>query len=405
MPVPDFAIAVAAAPSTTGVNQNVNWNGILTSIDGYSSVVTVSCTSGAPATCSANPRTITPTVAGAPFAVTLGSATAATYNFTIRGTDGAITHATPTETLAVTGSGGNVSWTNSGNSSVSVLAGQVASYTFAAAPVGGSTFTSSINFSCGNLPALTNCVFSPASISSGSAARNVTLSISSAGPNFGSNSGADSGTRSQPNRDSEAMPTGKADFGRSGFAPRILPLFAFGWAFAAGITVFSRRDRKQQLNAGALGILLALGSMSELSCGGLANSSSTKPPQPSVTVTVNPGLATLFANETGNAWPANVKQQQFAATVNGSSNQAVTWSVQGGSTNGTIDSTGLFTSPALVPNPSTVTVQATSTLASTPASSFVTISPATALGSSQITVIATPSGGAAQSAVVTLIVQ
>ncbi len=396
-PVPDFVIAVTAAPSTTAVNQNVNWNGVLTSIDGYGAVVTVSCTAGAPATCIANPRTMIPTVAGAPFAITLGSATAATFNFTIQGTDGTITHATPAETLAVTGLGGNVLWTNTGNSTVSVLAGQVASYAFAAAPVGGSTFTSSINFSCSNLPALTSCVFSPASIPSGSAARNVALSISSSGPNFG--------TRSQPNHDPSATPTSKIDSGSSDLGSRILPLFAFGWAFAAGIIVFSRPDKIQQLSAGVLGICLALGSISELSCGGLANSSSTKPPPPTVTVTVNPGSATLFANETGNAWPANVKQQQFAATVNGSTDQTVTWSVQGGNINGTIDSTGLFTSPALVPNPSTVTVQATSTLASGPASSFVTISPATALGSSQVTVTATPSGGAAQSAIVTLIVQ
>ncbi len=396
VPVPDFNIAVTAAPSTTAVNQNVSWNGTLTSIDGYGGLVTLSCTAGAPATCSVNPRTIAPTGAGSPFTLTLGNATAATFNFTIQGADGTITHATPIETLSVTGTGGNVSWTNTGNSSVSVLAGQAASYMFSAAPVGGPTFTSPINFSCSNLPALTSCVFIPASIQTGTAARSVTLSISSAGPNFG--------TRSQSNHNSVST-TSTTSFRRIGFESRILPLFAFGWAFAAGIIVFLRRDTKQQLGAGLLATFLALGSMSELSCGGLANSSSTTPPPPTVTVTVNPGSATLFANETGNAWPAIAKQQQFAATVSGSTNQTVTWSVQGGSASGAIDSTGLFTSPAFVPNPSTVTVQATSTLTSAPASSFVTISPATALGSSQITVTATPSGGTSQSAVVTLIVQ
>ena len=52
--------------------------------------------------------------------------------------------------------------------------------------------------------------------------------------------------------------------------------------------------------------------------------------------------------------------QQFNATVNGSSNQAVTWSVVGGSANGTITSSGFYTAPATVPNPAQVTVMATS---------------------------------------------
>jgi sugar lactone lactonase YvrE len=56
--------------------------------------------------------------------------------------------------------------------------------------------------------------------------------------------------------------------------------------------------------------------------------------------------------------------QQFIANVNGTSNSAVTWSVngiQGGnSTAGTIDTNGLYTAPADLPNPTTVTIKATS---------------------------------------------
>src|SRR5205807_1715660 len=58
-------------------------------------------------------------------------------------------------------------------------------------------------------------------------------------------------------------------------------------------------------------------------------------------------------------------QQQFAATVSGQSNTAVTWDVNGtpggDSTVGTIDNTGLFTAPAAIPSPSQVTVSAVST--------------------------------------------
>jgi len=144
-----------------------------------------------------------------------------------------------------------------------------------------------------------------------------------------------------------------------------------------------------------------LGLMVLISCGGVGGGNSPPP----ATVTVNPGLATLFANEAGNSWPAGATQQQFKATVNGSTDQSVTWAVTGGSGNGTVDGTGLYTTPAVVPNPGTVTVTATSAAAATPRSTFVTVATPTAVGTSQITVAATAVGGAAHGDVVTLIVQ
>jgi hypothetical protein len=57
-------------------------------------------------------------------------------------------------------------------------------------------------------------------------------------------------------------------------------------------------------------------------------------------------------------------QQQFTATVTGAADNGVTWTVNdiagGNATVGTIDNTGLYTAPATVPNPATVTVKATS---------------------------------------------
>jgi hypothetical protein len=50
----------------------------------------------------------------------------------------------------------------------------------------------------------------------------------------------------------------------------------------------------------------------------------------------------------------------FTATVTGTTNTAVTWSVSGGASNGTISSNGVYTAPATVPNPAKVTVIATS---------------------------------------------
>lgn len=77
-------------------------------------------------------------------------------------------------------------------------------------------------------------------------------------------------------------------------------------------------------------------------------------PLPQVTVDVQPASASLIVNGT----------KQFAATVTGSANQAVTWSVNGvnggSSVVGTINSAGLYTAPGSIPNPNTLTIRATS---------------------------------------------
>ena len=56
--------------------------------------------------------------------------------------------------------------------------------------------------------------------------------------------------------------------------------------------------------------------------------------------------------------------QQFTASITGSSNTSVSWTVNGvaggNSTLGTIDATGMFQAPATLPSPNSVSVQATS---------------------------------------------
>ncbi|MGA7317415.1 MAG: hypothetical protein WBX22_25985 [Silvibacterium sp.] len=74
-------------------------------------------------------------------------------------------------------------------------------------------------------------------------------------------------------------------------------------------------------------------------------------------------------------------QQQFRATVSGTKNTAVTWSVSGAGCSaaacGTITSAGLYTAPASVPNPAGVTIKATAQAnTSSSASAAVTIAPA-----------------------------
>jgi sugar lactone lactonase YvrE len=93
---------------------------------------------------------------------------------------------------------------------------------------------------------------------------------------------------------------------------------------------------------------------------------------PTVVVTISPSTASVQTTAT----------QQFTATVVGTSNKAVTWSVNnvagGNSTVGTISSVGLYTAPASLPSPSTVTITATSAAdTAKSASATVTLSVAT----------------------------
>jgi hypothetical protein len=76
--------------------------------------------------------------------------------------------------------------------------------------------------------------------------------------------------------------------------------------------------------------------------------------------------------------------QQFNASVTGTSNTSVAWSVAGvgcsGVACGTINSSGLYTAPAVVPSPATVTVKGTSTadLTKSDAVNLTILSPAKA---------------------------
>lgn len=101
----------------------------------------------------------------------------------------------------------------------------------------------------------------------------------------------------------------------------------------------------------------------------------------SVSVVVQPSSASVYTNG----------QQQFTATVSGTTNTQVNWSVNtiagGNSTYGTINTSGLYTAPASVPSPATFTVVATSQVdTSKSGSATVTIQPSTPFGTFTVTV-------------------
>jgi hypothetical protein len=121
-----------------------------------------------------------------------------------------------------------------------------------------------------------------------------------------------------------------------------------------------------------------------IACGG---GSTYSPPPPMVSVSLTP---TQTAVKAGSEFP-------FQATVQGSSNSAVTWLVNGvaggNATAGVVDATGIYTAPSLLPAPPNVTVSAVSQADPTKSASAavtvtvgVTVSPKIAplnIGSSQ----------------------
>jgi hypothetical protein len=87
-----------------------------------------------------------------------------------------------------------------------------------------------------------------------------------------------------------------------------------------------------------------------------------------VSVSVSPSAATVRAGAT----------QTFSAIITGSSNQAVSWQVNGiaggAASTGTITPAGLYTAPAALPSPNTITITAVSTAtASESSTSSVTL--------------------------------
>ena len=95
-------------------------------------------------------------------------------------------------------------------------------------------------------------------------------------------------------------------------------------------------------------------SAADASASGVASVTVQAPAGPLVTVTVAPAAVTVAPSATS----------QFSATVTGSANAAVTWSVNGiaggNALVGTISATGLYAAPAAPPSPASVTVRATS---------------------------------------------
>ena len=109
-------------------------------------------------------------------------------------------------------------------------------------------------------------------------------------------------------------------------------------------------------------LLLALVAL-QFACGG-GNGNYTPPP-PAVSISVTPTTASVVAGGT----------QQFTATVTGSTNTAVTWSLTGP---GAISNSGLYTAPSSLSTPASVTIKATAVADTTKSKTAAVTIPAVA---------------------------
>jgi hypothetical protein len=111
------------------------------------------------------------------------------------------------------------------------------------------------------------------------------------------------------------------------------------------------------------------------------------PPAPAVSVTVTPATISLSASQT----------QQFSVTVSGSTNTAVTWSLNPNV--GTLSASGLYTAPSSIASQQSIQVTATSAADATKsAASTITLQPAAAVVSISVTpgTASLPAGGTQQ---------
>jgi hypothetical protein len=375
-PVPDYVLAVSNSPLSANVNQPGTFNGTVKSVNGYTSTVNLSCGTGAPPTCTVSPTSVAPTVGGTPFTVTTQSDVAKTYNFNLNaiGTDSQL----KSHSVLLTFSSLFTFTFSDSTDSQSIKAGQAANYNLTVIS-GSGTFPSPVTFACTptSLPSGATCSFSPTQVSSGATGpQNVVLTIATAGPNRAVTSPS------------------AASYGGTSF---LLWLTAVAMVMSGTIHRPSARKKSTSflIIAAMIVSLLSLPSCG----GGISDGGNAGGGGGSISVGINPRTSTLFPTQ----------QQQFTATVSGSTNTQVSWQVNG-TTGGTpaagmIDPTGLYTAPTVVPNPASVTVSAISQADVTKsASATVDVQSPTPSGAFVVSVVAT-AGTITQTTTATLIVQ
>jgi len=174
---PDYQINFTNNPLTIFAAQTANFKGAISALNGYSSSVNLSCTAGAtspPQTCSQSPASVTPTAAGASFAVNAGGS-AGDYAFNLHavGTDSATVTHDSSLTLHIV----DFSLSVPSPASLSVTPGDTSASTSLSVSASGS-FNGTVTLSCSNLPAGAACQFQPTAAASPTKNKPVSVSLS-----------------------------------------------------------------------------------------------------------------------------------------------------------------------------------------------------------------------------------
>ncbi len=323
--LPDYVLTISDSPQSAWVGQTATFHGKLTAANGYNSAVNLSCAAGAtspPSTCTPNPASVTPTTGGASFTLATNSNSGQSYSFNLIATGSDTNHISHTVAVDFDSVNFSVSATPG---TQTIKPGQTASFVLHVVPVGGN-FLANVALSCSGLPALAACAFNPNSIAAGSGATDVTLTITTTGPNL-------SGMEARAHWNILLL---------------ALPLVAVVF----GLVSVPRRRGKTAI--GLLAVLCAADLVLLQACGGGASTGGGNPPPPQpVSVTISPTSASVTVGE----------KKQFQATVFPETvDPRVTWRVNtidgGNSVLGSISPNGMYTAPAVVPDPDTVSVVA-----------------------------------------------
>jgi len=177
---PSFTLAINNSPLTADVGVSATFTGALFATACYGYPVQLSCGSGSPPSCAASPKVLTPSIAGAPFSVSVSSNQAQTYNFDIVG-QGADPAAIQSKQLVTftsgAGAGSNSVFTLTNNSGAeSVTAGQSATFDLVVAAVKGK-LPGAVTLAVSGCPVSSTCALSPTEVPAGESSAAVSLVI------------------------------------------------------------------------------------------------------------------------------------------------------------------------------------------------------------------------------------
>jgi Spy/CpxP family protein refolding chaperone len=163
--VPDFTNNLTNSPLTVFPGAPLNLTGTLTSLNGYASAVTLTCATsgtGIPSTCVKSPTgTVTPTLAGAAYNMSVTNTTAGDFNFNVHAVGADAAHAT--HNAAATVHVVNFTVGNVTPASGNVNKGASVNANFDVTSING--FAGNLTLSCGSLPVNTSCTFAGTGVS------------------------------------------------------------------------------------------------------------------------------------------------------------------------------------------------------------------------------------------------